>query len=102
MKPNKSIEDIIMDIASDQTLKDDRKKELIAQIRAAVPHQLNDKGLFRIVVVILGLVALGTLGGGIASHLTAQEKEFPAALISIGSAALGALAGLLTPYTKSS
>jgi hypothetical protein len=51
-------------------------------------------------VIILGLVALATLAGGIASHLTAQEKDFPSALIAIGSTALGALAGLLAPFSK--
>lgn len=100
MNEKKTIDDIVIDIAADATLSQERKKELIADLRAAIPKQLNDKSLFRIVVIILGLVALGTLAGGITSHLTAQDKEFPAALISIGSAALGALAGLLTPYTK--
>jgi|GEM_PF-3796569 len=100
MNEKKTIDDIVIEIAADPALGEDRKKELIANIRTAIPRQLNDRALFRIVVIILGLVALGTLAGGIMSHLTSQEKEFPAALIAIGSAALGALAGLLTPYSK--
>ena|SRR5882762_1728230 len=95
----KTIDDIVIDIAEDATLSEDRKKELIADIRTAIPKQLEDKWLFRIVVIMLGLVALATLAGGIYSHLTAQEKDFPASLIAIGSAALGAIAGLLTPYS---
>ena len=54
-----------------------------------------DPWVYRIVVLILGLVALASLVGTI--MLTIQDHATPELLIALGSAAMGGLAGLLAP-----
>jgi len=54
-----------------------------------------DPWIYRIVVLILGLVALASLVGAI--MLTIQDRSTPELLIALGSAAMGGLAGLLAP-----
>ena len=72
----------------------------------STPLAVPDTWVYRIVVIALGLAVLVVIVGGIAlsSQTIAQgadgqlvQKEFPASLIAIGSAAVGALAGLLAP-----
>lgn len=99
-KESQNIEDVVLAISADSDIPSEKRTQLVELVRKLGPSRLDDPLLYRVVVIILGLVALATLAGGIASHLTAQEKEFPAALIAIGSTALGALAGLLAPFSK--
>jgi len=54
-----------------------------------------DPWVYRIVVLILGLVVLASLVGTI--MLTIQDRSTPELLIALGSAAMGGLAGLLAP-----
>jgi hypothetical protein len=65
--------------------------------RASVSSQSRTPGSYRIVVGSLGLVVLVCAIGAI--YLTAQPnaKDVPAILVALGSAAVGALAGLLAP-----
>jgi hypothetical protein len=55
---------------------------------------LNDQKTVRLVIALLGAVALLTVAGGI--YLTSDGEEIPDALWAIGSLALGALGGLLS------
>jgi hypothetical protein len=60
----------------------------------------TDVWIYRAVVVILGLAALGTVFGGLALVAIGQgdpDTKLPDAIVAIGSAAVGALAGLLAP-----
>jgi len=54
-----------------------------------------DVWIYRIVVTTLGLAVLGALGGAI--WLAIREKDIPEVLVALGSAAVGALAGLIAP-----
>ena len=54
-----------------------------------------DPWVYRLVVLVLGLVALASLVGTIL--LTIQDRSTPELLIALGSAAMGGLAGLLAP-----
>jgi hypothetical protein len=58
----------------------------------------HDFWIYRIVVGALALVALSTVAGGIV--LAAMAQELPGAVIALGSAAIGALAGLLAPAPR--
>jgi hypothetical protein len=53
----------------------------------------TDRWTVRIVVVVLGLVALAVVG--IFGALSLAEKPIPTELVAIGSGALGALGALL-------
>jgi uncharacterized integral membrane protein len=57
----------------------------------------TDPWIYRIVVIVLGLVMLTGAGGSIALALVPTAKDVPTILIALGSAAVGALAGLLAP-----
>lgn len=74
-------------------------RDVISATIAASPLQ-TDVWIYRAVVVILGITVLATVFGGLAiallQHADANAK-LPDAIISIGSAAVGALAGLLAP-----
>ena len=55
----------------------------------------NDKGLYRMVVIVLGLTVVATLVGAIALAMTGQSA--PVVIVALGSVAIGGLAGLLAP-----
>lgn len=57
--------------------------------------QSNDKWIYRISVVVLGLVVLTSVIGTIV--LSMGSRSIPDAVIALGSAAIGSLAGLLVP-----
>lgn len=62
-----------------------------------------DVWIYRAVVVILGTAVLCTVIGGIALTFVGRgdaKMAIPEAIVAIGSAAVGALAGLLAPSPK--
>ena len=74
-------------------------RDAIAQAIQGTPLS-TDVWIFRAVVVILGLAVLGTVFGGLALVAVghgASDMKLPDAIVAIGSAAVGALAGLLAP-----
>ncbi len=67
--------------------------------QVAAPPLLWDVWIYRTVVGVLGLVAIVAIVGTI--MLANTTNGIPDALISLGSAAVGALAGLLAPSPRS-
>ena len=63
----------------------------------APPAYRGDVAVYRIVVVILGLVTLAATGGALFCEMGPASREIPQFLIALGSGALGSLAGLLAP-----
>ena len=55
----------------------------------------KDVWLYRIIVAALGLTVVASVVGAIALAMTRQST--PDVLVALGSAAIGGLAGLLTP-----
>lgn len=53
---------------------------------------MRDKWFYRGVLIVLGLAIIGSVAGYIL--LAMDDKEAPTALVALGSAAGGALAGL--------
>ncbi len=75
----------------------------LEKVRAQKTPLETDKWIYRWVVFALGLAVLMTIGGAI--YLAAKEPPVPSTpeiLVAIGSASVGALAGLLAPSPKSS
>ena len=62
------------------------------------PSPSGDVWIYRIVVALLGLSILGVVGGSIA--LRAMGVAVPDSLVAIGTGALGAMAGLLSPLSR--
>jgi hypothetical protein len=94
---SKSINDLVADIGADPTLQPDQKVKLLTALQSITPPLQSDKWIYRMVVIALGVGLVITIIGGIVSNLTGQPKSLPDGLIAIGSAAVGALAGLLAP-----
>jgi hypothetical protein len=64
------------------------------------PALVNDPWVYRIVVIALSLIALATVIGGIYLAVIGRgdaKIALPEGIIAIGSAAVGAMAGLLAP-----
>ena len=59
-------------------------------------HSPRTRWVYRIVVISLGLSVVGTIFGGFLLAFT-SGASIPEGLIALGSAAVGALAGLLAP-----
>jgi len=103
MRPPKEIDDrlLVAKLADPQFVQDlqsDPKKAL-EQVTSGTPLQ-TDVWIYRIVVLALGLTVLMAVGGAIylaASAGNGQTVAIPEILVAIGSAAVGALAGLLAP-----
>jgi len=70
-------------------------------VRDMPPPPLDsDPWIYRIVVIALGATVLIVVGGSVAlaaTHSGTAELRIPDVLTAIGSAAVGALAGLLAP-----
>ena len=88
---------IAANIASDASLSPEQKATLIKSLSSIATPLQTDKWVYRLVVGILGLALILTVIGGFTLVLTGQTKPMPEGLIAIGSAAVGALAGLLAP-----
>lgn len=71
--------------------------ETEARRRTAIP----DTFVYRVTVVVLGLSVLAVIVAQLWVTLSKGQAEIPDGLIAIGSAAIGALAGLLAPTPAS-
>ena len=84
------------------TLRSDVPQDARDAISAAIQETplSTDVWIYRAVVIILGLAVLGTVFGGLALVAVGHgdpNVALPDAIVAIGSAAVGALAGLLAP-----
>jgi hypothetical protein len=89
-----SVRELARRVEQDPQLADEIKQDpagAIARVAAPIP----DTGVYRIVVSALGLAVLIAMIGAII--LALQGKTNLEILTAIGSAAVGALAGLLAP-----
>ena len=93
---NEIAESIKHVIDSSDLSADEKAKLVSAVVQPSTPLE-NDKWIYRIVVGVLGFALIATVVGAIAGYLTAQSEPIPDVLIAIGSASVGALAGLLAP-----
>jgi hypothetical protein len=70
-------------------------QKLTEEAKAAVPAWTGDKWLFRGAVLVLGLLAMIAAIGSL--WLALGDTSTPEVLVSLGSAAVGALVGLFAP-----
>jgi hypothetical protein len=100
-----NVEDVISSVRAKSDIPDAPKRELIEQLEA-IPRPLDtDPWIYRMVVFFLGLTVLVTvLGGIILTWVGGASPNFqiPQGVVAIGSAAVGALAGLLAPSPRQS
>jgi uncharacterized membrane protein YbhN (UPF0104 family) len=92
-----SVRELVNMIKKDKILEEEIRKDPAKAIAKITESPLKtDKWIYRIVVLALGLTVLLAVSGGI--YLAAKQvTPTPEILVAIGSAAVGALAGLLAP-----
>jgi len=90
-----SAAELAVRVANEPELEAEFKKNPASALAAIAAPLATDAWIYRIVVIALGLtVVLAVLGAVV---LAALKTEPPQILIALGSAAVGALAGLLAP-----
>jgi hypothetical protein len=88
-------------------LQNDFKADPVSAIRdieLQPPAYLSDVWVYRIVVIVLGLIIVGIVAGVTGLMISSPDNidlHIPTMLTAIGSAALGALTGLLAPSPAS-
>ena len=94
-----TVEDLAEMIREDPELAKEiqrRPAEMIAELAAPLAR---DVWIYRIVVGALSLVAVLSMAGAIVVAVGTSGTPVPDAVVALGSAAVGALAGLLTPQS---
>jgi hypothetical protein len=92
-----SVEDLAEMVREDPALAREiqsRPAEAIAELAAPLER---DVWIYRIVVGALSLVAVLSIVGAIVVAVGTNDTQVPDAVVALGSAAVGALAGLLAP-----
>lgn len=98
MHRTKNVDDLFKLIIQDEKLNILQKKILLNEVRKLRPPE-EDRWVYRTVVWILGIVAIGTVLYPFVRSIP-EGQDIPGGLLAIGSAAMGALAGYLTPTIK--
>ncbi|MFZ1081847.1 MAG: hypothetical protein WAO19_07970 [Candidatus Kryptoniota bacterium] len=95
-----SLSELAVRVAQDSELESKIKQNPAEAIaRLAAPVIQSDVWIYRMVVAFLGLTVLAGVIGAII--LSMSGKSTPEVLVALGSAAVGALAGLLAPSPAS-
>ena len=91
--------ELVRRVKTDDAFRDLLKEDpesAISEAAAALPKPLDtDVWVYRIVVLSLGIVIVSSVIGAI--FLQANNNQVPELLLAMGSASVGALAGLLSP-----
>jgi len=95
----RSIGELAERVARDPELEKKIKTDPVRAIASLSTPLQTDVWLYRMVVIVLGLVVVGAMVGAII--LAAGGGELPQFIVAVGSAAGGALTGLLAPSPAS-
>ena len=98
MPAQEELKNLLNEIRADPAVPDAIKKKAEAAIGQG-PVYISDVLIYRIVVTVLGATVLLTVVGGLGLAFLGSPNNYkiPPELIALGSAAVGALAGLLAP-----
>ncbi len=97
MQSRKDIAELFRDIIENEKLNILQKKILLNEVRKLTSPD-EDRWVYRMAVFVLGAVAVGT--ALYPYFVDCTKGDIPSGLLALGSAAMGALAGYLTPHTK--
>ena len=100
------VRELVTMLEKDKSLKEEVSKDpakAIAKIaKSKSPLRVpEDIGIYRIVVLMLGIAILLAVSGGIILAVIDSTKDIPDILVATAATAVGALAGLLAPTTSS-
>lgn len=97
MTVHKEVAELFKSVIENKDMNIFQKKILLNEVRKLKSPD-EDRWVYRTVVWVLGAVALGTVAYPfLCVGADGVSKEIPSGLLAIGSAAMGALAGYLTP-----
>ncbi len=89
-------------VLKDGNINKNEKNKIIGELRKAKEEAMRpldwDVWIYRIAVMVLGFVVLAAVVGAI--WLNLADKSIPELLIALGSASIGAIAGLLSPTPR--
>ena len=86
----------------EKEIRDDPAKAIAKIAKTKSPLKVSeDIGIYRIVVLMLGIAILLAVSRGIILAITDSTKDMPDILVATAATAVGALAGLLAPTTSS-
>jgi len=91
-----TLQELIQQVTSNNSLPPDQKVKLLESLQKIPTPLQTDRWIFRLVVAFLGVAVLLTIIGGFYLSIK-TAATIPEGLIALGSAAVGALAGLLAP-----
>lgn len=96
MNQSKAVEKVMSRISSEASIPEPLRQELLDTLQSATSPLQWDPWIYRMVVGFLGCTVLSTVLGGllISAFSGSSVSE---GIIALGSAAVGALAGLLAP-----
>ena len=91
-----TLQELFQQVSSDPSLPADQKVKFLGGLQKLATPLQSDRWIYRLVVAFLGLTVLLTILGGFYLSIK-TAATIPEGLIALGSAAVGALAGLLAP-----
>ena len=97
------IKNIIESVRTADQIPEPQRNDLIRKLEAVPSPLQTDAWIYRMVVLFLGFAVLTTVVGGIVLTYmggTSPNFQIPQGIVAIGSAAVGALAGLLAHSPK--
>ncbi len=91
-----TLQELTQRVSNDPSLPADQKIKFLGDLQKLATPLQSDRWIYRLVVVCLGASVLLTIVGGFYLSIK-TAATIPEGLIALGSAAVGALAGLLAP-----
>ena len=95
----RSVHELADRVSSDPVLAEAIREDPARAIASVAAPAIPDTWIYRIVVISLGLVVLVSAVGAIVLEFNGRSGT-PEILVALGSAAVGALAGLLAPSPR--
>ncbi|OPY69250.1 MAG: hypothetical protein A4E63_01853 [Syntrophorhabdus sp. PtaU1.Bin050] len=92
----KIMQDTMKIIEGESGISQDTKDQLLNNLQKVLTPLQTDKWVYRLVVGFLGFTVLVTVVGGLILN-GKTGSAIPEGIIALGSAAVGALAGLIAP-----
>jgi hypothetical protein len=102
MATQEEMRGLLQTIINDAAVPEAIRKKAEDALTSGFPVYQGDVWVYRIVVIVLGITVLLTVTGGLGLAFTGSPNNYkmPPELIALGSAAVGALAGLLAPSPR--
>jgi hypothetical protein len=104
MTVKKDVTELLVALEGEPSLSDETRKKIatVATEIKDVSVFLSDLWIYRAVTVVLGVAVLATILGGLGLAFMGNSNNYklPAEIVALGSAAVGALAGLLAPSPR--